>query len=89
MLHLAVDGNMNASRRFNFVRTEDVSGVSGTGVVGEGVEFTNGKVCFTWHSSKSSVAIYDNIKTFISVHGHEGKGNIEWVDEDHESKSTN
>lgn len=67
-------------RRFNFVRSEDVSGISGTGIVGEGVELSSGKVCFTWLSHMGSVAVYDNIKTFTSIHGHEGKGQVEWID---------
>ena len=69
-------------RRFHFVRTEDVSGVSGTGVVGEGVEFSGGKVAFTWLSHMGAVTVYDNIKTFTAIHGHEGKGVIEWIDPD-------
>lgn len=69
-------------RRFNFARTEDVSGVSGTGVVGEGCELSNGKVCFTWISNKGTVSIYDNMKVFLSIHGHEGKGVVEWIDPD-------
>lgn len=73
---------MNTIRRFNFVRSEDVSGVSGTGIVGEGVELTNGKIVFSWLSNLGSVAVYDNIKTFLGVHGHEGKGSIEWIDPD-------
>jgi hypothetical protein len=67
-------------RRFNFVRKEDVSGISGTGRVGEGVELSSGKVCFTWLSHMGSVAVYDNIKTFVSIHGHEGSGVVEWID---------
>jgi hypothetical protein len=77
---------MNAERpgirRFHFTRTEDVSGVSGTGIVGEGCELTNGKIIFSWLSNLGSVAVYDNVKTFLTVHGHEGKGKIEWIDPD-------
>jgi hypothetical protein len=69
-------------RRFHFVRTEDVSGVSGTGVVGEGVELSNGKVVHSWISNMGTVSVYDNMKTFVAVHGHEGKGAIEWLDPD-------
>jgi hypothetical protein len=69
-------------RRFNFIRSEDVSGVSGTGIVGEGVEFSSGRVIFTWLSHMGSITTYDNIKTFISIHGHEGRGQIEWIDDD-------
>lgn len=74
-------------RRFHFTRTEDVSGVSGTGIVGEGCELTNGKIVFSWLSNLGSVAVYDNVKTFLTVHGHEGKGRIEWIDPDPSEES--
>lgn len=35
-------------RRF-ILRSEDVSGTSGTGVVAEGVEFSNGQVAIHWN----------------------------------------
>lgn len=69
-------------RRFHFVRSEDLSGVSGTGVVGEGAEFSGGKVAFTWLSHMGAVTTYDNMKTFMAIHGHEGRGQVEWLDPD-------
>ena len=77
-----MNNNKPTIRRFHFVRSEDVSGVSGTGVVGEGVEFSCGKVAFTWLSHMGTVAVYDNIKTLLAVHGHDGKGTIDWLDPD-------
>lgn len=71
---------MQSIKRFNFVRREDVSGVSGVGLVGEGVEFTNGKVVMCWRSSISSLSFFDNIKELELVHGHEGRATIEWID---------
>lgn len=35
-------------RVFELERLEDVSGISGTGIVAQGVEFDNGKVCIAW-----------------------------------------
>lgn len=67
-------------KRFQFVRNEDVSGVSGTGIVFEGVQFTDGRVAIRWLSKLSTTAIYDNIETLIAIHGHEGKGHLEWLD---------
>lgn len=67
-------------RRFKVKREEDESGVSGTGVVAEGVEFENGKVVIQWLSHKPSIAIYDNIKVFADIHGHGGKTFVLWVD---------
>jgi hypothetical protein len=54
--------------RFHFLRTENQSGVSGTGVA-EGVVFSNGKV-----------AIYDDIKTVRAIHEHDGRTQIVWDD---------
>ena len=42
-------------RIFHFFRHEDASGVGGTGVVAEGVEFTNGWCAVRWLSQTSSV----------------------------------
>ncbi|SRR5258708_36136173 len=58
---------------FHLVRTEDVSGVSGTGVVAEGVEFENGKCVICWRGTHSSVAVYENTEEILSIHGHEGR----------------
>lgn len=69
-------------RRFNLVRTEDASGVSGTGIVAEGVEFSNGQACMRWLSQLSAVAIYDNIRVLEEIHGHEGRTEIKWIDEE-------
>lgn len=72
---------MQAIKRFRFKRTEDVSGISGTGIVAEGVEFTNGKVVMCWLSSVSSLSIFNNIKELELIHGHEGRATIEWMDQ--------
>lgn len=69
-------------RRFKVKREEDESGVSGTGVVAEGVEFENGKVAIQWLSHKASFGIYDNIKHFKDIHGHGGKTKVRWIDPD-------
>jgi hypothetical protein len=67
-------------RRFLFVRDEDVSGVSGVGVVAEGTEFTDGSIVIRWLSHMASFGTFANIKAFQSIHGHNGKGKIEWLD---------
>lgn len=70
----------NPPVRFHLVRTEDETGVSGTGVIVEGVEFTNGVVVLRWLTDKSSIAIYDSIADVIDIHGHGGKTVVRWVD---------
>jgi hypothetical protein len=67
-------------RRFRLIRTEDVSGVSGTGVVAEGVAFASGKVALSWCSELPTVTVYDGIGDLERIHGHEGRTRIEWLD---------
>lgn len=69
-------------RTFKTVRTHDVSGVSGTGVVTEGVQFTDGTVVLKWLTSTSSTAFYNSIEDVIAIHGHDGSTTIQWDDED-------
>ena len=67
-------------KRFNLVRDEDESGVSGTGIVAQGVEFDSGRCALTWLTHLTSVAVYDNISTVEKVHGHGGKTRVEFLD---------
>lgn len=67
-------------RRFVLERDEDVSGMSGTGVVAEGCEFSSGLVTMTWLSHFTSVVFYQNIKEVQTIHGHEGRTRIAWLD---------
>lgn len=69
-------------RRFVYVRNQDDSGVSGIGIKIEGIEFSNGKVCITWYTHMNSVTTFDSMKAFLSVHGHDGNGQVLWLDED-------
>lgn len=67
-------------RRFHFVRKEDASGVSGCGVVAEGVVFSNGHVALTWLSTHPSINLYDSIDDVVLIHGHEGRTHIVFDD---------
>jgi hypothetical protein len=67
-------------KKFYLNRIEDESGVSGTGRVAEGVQFSNGKCAISWLTNFTSVAVYDSIYDVIAIHGHQGKTQIVWVD---------
>lgn len=69
-----------SARRFQLHRQEDETGISGTGIVAEGIEFSNGRVAITWLTPLTSVAVYDCVKTLESIHGHGGKTKIVFVD---------
>ncbi len=61
---------------FHFYRVQDHSGVSGTGPVVEGVQFTNGWCALRWISNKSSICFYQSIDEVKAIHGHGGKTEI-------------
>lgn len=67
-------------RMFQLQRDEDESGVSGTGVVAEGVVFTDGSAVLRWKTFMHSTAIYDNIECVQAIHGHGGKTKVVWID---------
>lgn len=67
-------------RRFELYRDEDATGVSGTGVVAEGVEFWDGTAALRWRSQFTSTAIYRAMTDVEAIHGHAGLTRIVWVD---------
>lgn len=69
-------------RRFVLERSEDVSGVSGTGIVAEGCVFSDGAVVMRWTSEwPTSVVWHDRgVESLEHVHGHNGRTRIVWVD---------
>ncbi len=70
-----------AMRRFQLHRDEDETGISGTGVVAEGVEFSNGRVSFTWLTYQEATNNYGSMKTVEEIHGHGGKTRVVYVDD--------
>jgi len=68
-------------RRFVLERTDDVSGLFGTGTVVEGVEFTSGWVALNWRTHPSSVSFYQNVRTAEEIHGHDGRTVLRWLDD--------
>lgn len=67
-------------RKFYLSRVEDKSGVSGVGIVAEGVQFENGKCVLSWLTAHTSIAIYDNIEELEAIHGHNGKTVVVWTE---------
>jgi hypothetical protein len=58
---------------FHLYRSEDETGVSGTGPVVEGVEFTNGWCAIRWLSNRSTLCFYQSMADVRSIHGHGGR----------------
>ena len=68
------------ARRFVMVRSHDVSGVSGTGVVAEGTVFSNGAVAYTWLTHLQTMAWAPSIDVLKNIHGHGGSTRIVFID---------
>jgi hypothetical protein len=70
-------------RRFVLQRDHDVSGVSGTGVVAEGICFSSGRVALEWLSQwPTSVVFHERgMESVEAIHGHNGATRIVWLDE--------
>lgn len=67
-------------RLFQLHRDEDETGVSGTGIVAEGVEFSSGMVAITWLSPHRCINIYESIRTVEQLHGHENKTRVVFIE---------
>lgn len=66
--------------RFLMVRDQDVTGVSGTGVVAEGCVLSSGQVVIHWFGERQSIVIWNSIADAVAIHGHVGKTRFEWID---------
>jgi hypothetical protein len=67
-------------KRFYLNRKVDVSGISGTGVVADGVEFPDGTVVIRWLGDTPSTVIWPSMSSVEKIHGHNGSTEIVWVD---------
>lgn len=66
-------------RKFHLVRDIDVTGVSGTGTVAEGVLLSNGVAVLSWRGEFSSVAMYmKGMPEVEHIHGHGGATRVVW-----------
>lgn len=85
---------MKNIRRFVLNRLEDETGISGSGVVAEGVVFSDGVVAVRWvvpenspperHHPTSVVFHDEGLASVEKIHGHGGKTRIEFLDDEDE-----
>lgn len=67
-------------RRFALDRREDITGLSGTGIVAEGVRFTDGTVAMRWLTETTSTVLYHDMDDLLAIHGHQGSTTVAWLD---------
>lgn len=68
-------------RRFVLERAEDLTGTSGTGMVAEGVVFSNGHVAYSWISPLATVTTCQSLDVVERLHGHGGRTTVRFLDE--------
>lgn len=70
--------------RFELHRDVDVTGVSGTGTVADGVVFPDGIVVLHWRGEwPTSVVWYERgVEAVRHVHGHSGQTRVVWIDKE-------
>lgn len=57
-------------RMFKLYRHIDQTGISGTGYIAEGVEFSDGCCVLRFTTTTPSTAIYGTIADLLAIHGH-------------------
>jgi hypothetical protein len=72
---------INKLLRFVLVRDEDLTGVSGSGVVAEGIVFTCGQVVIHWLRQPFSMGLYQSLEDVIFIHGHGGRTKLQFIDQ--------
>jgi hypothetical protein len=63
-------------------RTEDVTGVSGTGIVADGALFPaagQSKAVVRWRGDRGSTVVWDRIQHVKEIHGHDGRTTVELI----------
>lgn len=74
-------GDKEMSRTFKLYRTEDISGVSGTGLICEGVLFSDGHAAIHWLGKYALTTPHpDGLSSVMAIHGHNGKTRLVWDD---------
>lgn len=64
---------------FRLKRIKDISGISGTGYVAEGICFSDGSVVIRWTTNTPTFVIFDSIIDLVHIHGHDGSTIVEWI----------
>jgi len=68
-------------RRFRLQRDIDVSGISGTGIVADGVLWPDGTATIRWRGQRASTVNWDRIEDAEVIHGHGSGTRFVWYDE--------
>lgn len=67
-------------RTFLLIREIDHSGISGTGEVAAGCNFSNGKTVLSWKTKVVSIEIFDSMEDMLKIHGYQGDTKVKWLE---------
>ncbi|MFD3517739.1 hypothetical protein [Streptomyces sp. NPDC058657] len=68
-------------RRFVLRRRRDISGISGTGDVADGVLWPDGTASVRWRGEHPSIVFWDRGRVSVEfIHGHVGATEVEFLD---------
>lgn len=77
-----LDTLLPAASPFVLRRHEDVTGVSGTGIVADGVLFPAAgasKAIVRWRGERGSTVVWDTLRHVQEIHGHDGRTTVELI----------
>lgn len=63
-------------KTFELHRIEDETGISGTGIVAQGVEFDDKTCALRWLTDCKSTSFYASMRDVETIHGHGGKTKV-------------
>jgi hypothetical protein len=70
------------ARQFVLARHQDPSGISGIGIVAEGVEWTGGTADLHWLTDHETFVHWPGgLDAILAVHGHNGSTVVRYLDE--------
>lgn len=67
-------------KNFVLVRSEDETGISGTGIVAVGIMFPSGEIFMEWTSPIKSHEHFHSVAELDALHGHKGKTVVQWLE---------
>lgn len=70
-------------RVFSLVRYDDVSDVSGTGIVAQGMQARDGTIAMRWcvPTLPATWNLFDTIEDVLLLNGHSGRTVVKWADD--------
>ena len=72
-------GSADCPKPFALYRSEDVTGVSGSGTVAHGAQFADGTVVIRWLGKHASTVVWASLDAAVNVHGHDGRTRVVWL----------